>query len=115
MANDKNDPGNDLQLEKEKEAEVEIIFRNKEVWAEVSRTIKTSESQYEFSKYALGFRASIDDNVQRAKASDKIFNELMTESILREAAIRAAAKDPTILDRIVILLRKMIGEKGESL
>ena len=94
------------------ELDAKIEFTDREVWAEISRTIKTSESKYEFSKFALGFKGRIADDVSREAASGQIFKELMTESVLREAAIRSAAKDPTVLDRIVILLRALL-EKNE--
>ena len=93
-------------IEKE-ESYQKVVFTNRRVSVLIGRTIKTSESKYEFSKFTLGFEADISDGAPRQEATDAIFTDLMTESILREAAIRAAAKDPTILDRIVILLRKM--------
>lgn len=85
-----------------------IIFTDRRLIVMIGRTIKTSESKFEFSKFTLGEEATIPDDVSRQKALDVLFKELMAESILRETAIRAATGDPTIIDKMVILLRTML-------
>ena len=93
-------------------AKIQLV--NRRVSVEVGRTIKTSESAYEFSKFKLGYEADIPDGASREKATDAIFNELMKDCVLREAAIRAAAKDVTVLDRVVIMLRTLLERESKS-
>jgi hypothetical protein len=83
-----------------------IAFKNRRITAMVGRTLKTNADKFEFLKFALGFEGDIADDVDRSLAHDQIFQEMMNEAVLREAAIKAAYKVDEI-DQIVRILKSI--------
>lgn len=77
----------------------------------VGRTIKTSKDT-EFSKFDLELEGTLPENVDAKQAMDTMFRELMSESILRESAIRAAYGDSTRIERLVSMLRSIMDTAG---
>lgn len=93
--------------DKEKpEQEEKIVFTDRRVTAFIGRTLKTDAVKFEFIKFGLGFEGTIGDGVDRSAAHDQIFKDMMTEVILREAAIKTA-HDVDNIDHIVRLLKNI--------
>ena len=83
-----------------------IEFKNKRVTVKVHQTIKYGDKFGEFFKFELGEEADIADEVDSREARGELFRNLVEESTIREAAIKAI-HDKSQLDKIIEWLQKL--------
>ena len=86
----------------------DIQFTDRRISVKIGRTIKDSADKYEFTKFDLSVEATIPDGVDRQKASDVLFRDIMQESLARETVIRAARGNSEALDKIVKILQDIM-------
>jgi len=90
-----------------------VEFKNKRISVKVHQTIKHGSQFGEFIKWELGEEADIADGTNSREARTQLFKELLEESTIREATVKAIENKGDI-DRIIQLLQGLFKVNDQS-